>query len=56
MGPPGLELEQEIKERKENDFPNWLAWAKKKADWYDPLVKSEDDILGCFTSGSLPSE
>ena len=25
---------------------NWLAWARDKADWYDPMVGKEDDILG----------
>jgi hypothetical protein len=23
----------------------WLKWARKKADWYDPTVESEDDLL-----------
>jgi hypothetical protein len=36
----------------QDDFQDWLVWAKNKADWYDPIVKKEDDILGCFTSDS----
>jgi hypothetical protein len=24
----------------------WIDWAKKKADWYDPLVRKEDEFLG----------
>lgn len=24
----------------------WIAWAKAKADWYDPTVKKEDSIFG----------
>lgn len=24
---------------------NWLAWARKKADWYDPNVEAEDKLL-----------
>ena len=24
---------------------NWLQWADQKADWYDPLVEKEDNIL-----------
>jgi hypothetical protein len=24
---------------------NWLKWANDKADWYDPLVASEDELL-----------
>lgn len=27
------------------DIVQWLAWARKKADWYDPLIESEDDLL-----------
>jgi hypothetical protein len=27
---------------------NWLLWARKKADWYDPLVKAKCDLLGYF--------
>lgn len=23
----------------------WLIWARKKADWYDPFVESEDELL-----------
>lgn len=24
----------------------WINWAKKKADWYDPIIAREDEILG----------
>lgn len=24
----------------------WIAWAKKKADWYDPVMAFDDEILG----------
>lgn len=24
---------------------NWLAWARKKADWYDPFIEDEDEFL-----------
>lgn len=24
----------------------WIDWAKKKADWYDPIIAREDEILG----------
>lgn len=27
------------------DIIQWLAWARKKADWYDPLIECEDDLL-----------
>lgn len=25
---------------------NWIQWARKKADWYDPFIDAEDDLLG----------
>ena len=28
------------------DTSAWLGWAKAKADWYDPTVAKEDDVLG----------
>ena len=24
----------------------WLQWARKKADWYDPFIESDDDVFG----------
>ncbi|MCW3107243.1 MAG: hypothetical protein JWQ09_1749 [Segetibacter sp.] len=27
------------------EIMQWLAWARKKADWYDPLIECEDDLL-----------
>lgn len=27
------------------DKEEWLQWAKKKADWYDPLINGEDPLL-----------
>jgi hypothetical protein len=27
------------------EFNEWLSWAKKKADWYDPLIDSPDELL-----------
>lgn len=29
-----------------DDLTGWLEWAKKKADWYDPMIKSFDVLLG----------
>ena len=34
----------------------WLAWAKKKADWYDPTVKYTDDILGVRKHSDEPEQ
>jgi hypothetical protein len=31
-----------------DELQNWLSWARGKADWYDPLVNKEDEILGMF--------
>ena len=28
------------------DEITWVAWAKRKADWYDPTIKCEDEIFG----------
>ena len=29
------------------DFdPEWVKWALRKADWYDPRINFEDQILG----------
>lgn len=32
-----------------NDFSdeqqNWLAWARKKADWYDPFIGEDHELI-----------
>lgn len=28
------------------DIASWIDWAKKKADWYDPIVARDDELLG----------
>jgi len=28
-----------------DEFKNWLLWAKKKADWYDPQINAQDELL-----------
>jgi len=33
-----------------DELNNWIDWARKKADWYNPLVMREDDILGKYES------
>lgn len=33
----------EIREARNLDA--WIAWAKKKADWFDPLINMEDNLL-----------
>jgi hypothetical protein len=27
------------------ELTNWLDWARKKADWYDPFIEKEDELL-----------
>lgn len=29
----------------EVEFQEWIDWAKKKIDWYDPFIQAEDEIL-----------
>ncbi|MCW3805724.1 hypothetical protein [Plebeiibacterium marinum] len=28
-----------------DELKNWLTWAKQKADWYNPLIRKEDEFL-----------
>jgi hypothetical protein len=30
----------------ENDVSEWIAWANKKADWFDPLIARKDECFG----------
>ncbi|ANE50629.1 hypothetical protein [Flavisolibacter tropicus] len=27
------------------EITQWLAWARKKADWYDPFIEADDELL-----------
>lgn len=27
------------------EIKDWLIWARKKANWYDPFIESEDELL-----------
>jgi hypothetical protein len=29
----------------DDDFQEWIDWAKKKIDWYDPFIQAKDDLL-----------
>jgi hypothetical protein len=31
-----------------NELKHWIGWSKEKTDWYDPIKKKEDSILGLF--------
>jgi hypothetical protein len=37
----------------EEEFSKWLMWAKKKADWYDPMIESSDELLMNIDKESL---
>lgn len=30
----------------DEDISEWVAWANAKADWYDPTISREDELLG----------
>ncbi len=35
-----------IKENKlSEELSNWIKWSNDKADWFDPLVNKNDDLL-----------
>ena len=34
--------------------PDWIDWASKKADWYDPTVARVDEFLGEREHGKDP--
>ena len=34
----------------------WINWAQRKADWYDPTVALEDDYLGKRNHGKSSEE
>lgn len=35
------------------DKKKWIQWAEEKADWYDPFVEKEDELLGDINKDSL---
>lgn len=37
-----VEQKEELTEKE----VSWIAWAKQKADWYDPTIKRKDEFLG----------
>jgi hypothetical protein len=36
-----------------DDLINWLDWARKKADWYDPHIEAYDELLCDFDRDRL---
>lgn len=41
-----LKLQNIKDEMERKKLINWVIWARDKADWIDPLVEKEDDLLG----------
>jgi len=52
--------ELEAKAKNDNkitdELENWLVWARKKADWYDPQTGIEDELLNERDKENLTSE
>lgn len=40
----------------DDDILEWVKWAKKKADWYDPTVASNDEFFGKRNHGKSREE
>lgn len=38
------------------ELKNWIEWSKQKADWYDPIIKKEDLVLGQLDLSNFPVE
>lgn len=36
-----------------DEIKTWLIWARKKADWYDPFIESEDELLNDIDKETL---
>jgi hypothetical protein len=41
----------EQKEELTEEEVSWIAWAKQKADWYDPIMKRKDEFFGARDHG-----
>ena len=39
------ELEVRAEKNQSPETQEWLAWAKRKVDWYDPFIESPDELL-----------
>jgi hypothetical protein len=35
------------------EFQSWLEWARRKADWYDPITDNQDDLLDEVDKSSI---
>ncbi len=48
-----IEKEGQKGKLSEEEFSNWLLWAKKKLDWYDPHIEESDDLLSDVDRNTL---
>lgn len=39
----------EEKHNPTEEIRNWIEWAKGKADWYDPTINKNDELLGTYS-------
>lgn len=35
---------------------DWIAWARKKADWFDPTIEAEDELLKHINRNNISFE
>ncbi len=51
-------IEHNLKKSKKEpvELLDWINWARKKADWLDPLTTNKDSVMGAKYSGFLQGE
>ena len=47
------ELEVRAERHQSPETQEWLEWAKRKADWYDPFTESPDELLANVDRNTL---
>lgn len=47
------ELEARSDRHESPEAQEWLEWAKRKADWYDPFIESGDELLADVDRNTL---
>ena len=47
------ELEIRAERHQSPETQEWLEWAKRKADWYDPFIESPDELLADVDRNTL---
>ena len=54
--PIGFAVHNEERDRTYSETPEWIEWASRKADWYDPTKDVEDEYLGKREHGKNKEE